>query len=172
MDNKTVERLNELLEAKDEKIEELEATVQQLEREVDGSKWGWRIVRAMKDVEELPIPRLELVASKLLWEDGSWSGDYEWVYRLVYRHLTDELISCPLGHTKVGGGSTQWPPTGHDGRLTLPRRDGCHIYHDAAHLKLPAFARCDDIIEPLGKLGDYERQYQVGKEHRRDAGSS
>lgn len=163
---KTVERLLQQLEERDAELERMSIELQELTERVDGTRWGWALTRAYKDdLEGLPIPRLEMSMSKLLWSDGRWTGDVEWNYYLVYRHFTGDLLMKPFGHTRSHGNNMEWPRE-HKGRLALPIRDGAHIHHDSELLKLPAFVRCGDRVEALSSEGR-EHHQKKGREHRR-----
>lgn len=168
MSKESIEHLAELLVQKEKEIEELNKKMERLEDELNGSKWAWCITRPVKDDNEsLPVPRLEIIARKLLWDDGSWTGDIQYDYRLAFRHLTGELLANPLGRTVSNSSNTEWPRL-FRGKLALPFRDGAHIHHDTEHLGLPAFMRCDDLSDMLGADDDYECQKRLGREHRRE----
>lgn len=127
----TVERLAELLDAKDRELEALRAQLQEIEKQ---REWRWTMHTERKeDTHDLPVPRLE-IRCKPIYE-GRWSAQ-DWVYSLVYRHTLGHLVFVPLGATKRTGSSPDTPPPGLD---DLPRRDGVHIRHDAAMLRLRAF---------------------------------
>ncbi len=167
-EEKTIKQLTKLLEKKDAKIKKLKAKNHELRQSLDGSRWGWAIPRKMEDdIEELPVPRLEIRCRKLLWDDGSWTGDVQWDYYLVCQHLVDGLKEIPLGRTTTSSSNTEWPRV-FRGRLDLPYRDGCHIHHDAAHLDLPCFAVSGDRVENLNEASDdYMTQRSTGRKHRR-----
>jgi hypothetical protein len=141
---KATERLEELLDQKDARIEELETELQEANEKLEAN-WDWcRHTKLEANPDNLPVPRLEIRWSKVT-EDG-----YEqyWDYRLIYRHLLGHLIAVPLGGTKTSGGncdSLKWP----NGTLHLPFRDGAHISHDTGHLGIPAFAIAGEEIRKL-----------------------
>lgn len=141
-----IERLEEQLNEKDARIEELEEQVRALEGRVDQADAGWSLPEKLPAEQTLPVPRLEMVWQK----DGgdSWYRRVA-VYRLVYRHFLGHCMTLPLGRTTVEGGQADGEPIDHDGKISLPFRDGTHIHHDAAHLKLPAFAVLGDRADPL-----------------------
>jgi hypothetical protein len=136
-----LERLEKLLDDKDRRIAELEERVQALTDESE-STWEWARHRLLEDDSALPVPRLEIRC----WNLGDW-WNWEWLYGIVYRHLTGTVVFVPLGHTKVGGDGR--PPIRGDGSMRLPFRDGSHIYHDMKQLGLPGFAILEDKVEPL-----------------------
>ncbi len=161
MEDRTEQVLNDKIEELEERVSELEEKNRALRNRVESEPFGWSLLRDVKDVESLPLPRLEL----------EWVRDeetpYEKVamYRLIMEHLVDGVVAIPISETKVSGGK-QWPPM-FRGKLDLPFRDGSHIHHDSAHLQLPAFARCGGLVEELTSDYDYEHQQKVGLSHRR-----
>jgi len=65
----TAERLTELLNLKDTELEQANARIERLERELEGSLDGWRFERELKE-DGLPLPRLELVyEQRREWSD-------------------------------------------------------------------------------------------------------
>ena len=140
-----LQRLEADLNAKDEELaglytrlalmtahaDKLEAAMPS-EEERERWKWGTHVV---SEKETLPVPRLEI-----RWEryDG---GRYEWVakYNFIHQHLLGHFVIVPMGFTKCGMGSERSPLEA-DGKVYVPWRDGCHIRHDMASLKLPGFA--------------------------------
>ena len=64
MSTSTEERLEELLDQKDQELEEANQKVYELESELDNIKrmqdWAWCYHSKMKDADGLPLPRLEL----------------------------------------------------------------------------------------------------------------
>jgi hypothetical protein len=147
-----LERLEKLLDDKDRLIAELEERVRVLTDESERT-WEWARHRLLEDDSALPVPRLEIRCRNL----GDW-WNWEWLYGIVYRHLTGTVVFVPLGHTKVGGDGR--PPIRGDGSIRLPFRDGAHIYHDMKQLELPGFAILEDKIEPLTRdsIAEVERK--------------
>lgn len=148
-----IERLRQMLDAKDAELDEAREQTQKLEWQLEGILGGWKRHRPVDDDPRLPLPRLEIIYEQ---RDG-WR-EYVAIYRLVMQHLVDGIYAIPIGQTKVGGGGE---PTG----PPLPFRDGAHIIHDAAHLRLPAF----EIIpgqEPK-RIDLSERLTELGVQHRR-----
>ncbi len=141
-----IERLEKLLDEKDNEIETLSDKIQELE---DHSEYDWAWARHFKietDEIGLPIPRLELRCEKL---DDGWYN-FEWLYGIVYRHFLGHGMFIPLGLTKVGGLGK--PPIYEDGTIMTPFREGAHFRHDAKHFGMPIYA----IIE--GKTYDLSKQ--------------
>lgn len=129
-----VERLEELLNERDERIAELEAEAEAKKLVED---WAW--VRHTQPAEtDLPVPRLEM-----RWTQRD---QWNWVarYGLVYRHFLGHLVHVPFGETTRNGSGARSPIT--EGKVDTPFRDGAHIACDAARLKLPAFAICGDVV--------------------------
>jgi hypothetical protein len=152
-----IERLEELLDAKDEEVASLRNERDSLKRELDGSIDGWRIAEEMEDDGKLPLPRLELLYVKR----RDWSS-FDVIYRLVTKHLCGHLVATPLGRTRCDGGSNKEP----SGPEDVPFRDGAHAFHDAAHLQLPLFKIMPDR-EPM-RLTDTGASFTArGIEHRR-----
>lgn len=155
MSKPATERLQELLDAKDAELEEANDKLERTERELTGTIDGWRRAEEWADDGRLPVPRLELVYI----QDNGWAS-YRVVYRLVMKHLCDQLVGVPLGFTRCNGPSRE--------PEHLPIRDGAHAMHDSAHLQMPVY-----LLLPGKKPklvvddGDYARQTQLGAEHRR-----
>lgn len=150
------ERLAEQLDAKDSAIDELNAKVERLERELEGALDGWRRSVDLVDDPSLPLPRLELVYEQV----RGWS-DYRVHYRLVLRHLLGDVYALPISYTKIGGGGSP-PEPDH-----LPFRDGCHAAHDAAFLALPCYKILPGRAPERIDWSEYASQSQKGREHRR-----
>jgi hypothetical protein len=143
-----MERLERMLNEKDRQIAEIEERMQALTDESERT-WDWARHQLLEDDSALPVPRLEMRCRNL----GDW-WNWEWLYGIVYRHLTGTIVFVPLGHTKVGGDGR--PPIRGDGGIRLPFRDGAHIYHDMKHLALPGFVILEDRVEPLTHGGGAE----------------
>jgi hypothetical protein len=138
---KTLERLEQLLDEKDSKIEELQRELDELKDEED-KNWGWARHRTLKENPEgLPVPRLEIRWHKLS-DDGYLA---RWDYALIYKHFLGHILFIPLGQTSIQGGRGE-PPIYNGDEIQLPFRDGPHICHDAMHLNIPAFAICEGRI--------------------------
>lgn len=136
-----LERLEKLLDEKDEEIEDLQKKVSEYE---DQSEWDWAWVKHFNiKTNDLPIPRLEIRCE----DKGDWYN-YEWLYGLVYKHLVGRNIFVPLGCTRCGGHGE--PPI-REGNPDLPFRDGAHIRHEMNHLNLRAFAFLEGKYYELGK---------------------
>lgn len=160
--NKTIDRLEDLLEQKEEELDELKREVERLKYMLDGSPDGWRVVESIKDDPSLPIPRLEMAFEPS--KEYGW-GDYKVIYRLVYQHLVDGLLAVPLGETRIRGGGAANRAEEPD---YLPHRDGAHAAHDAPHFGLPLYRVSPSKPAVLVDIAN-ERPYQakLGLEHRR-----
>lgn len=154
----TIANLNRLLEIersnvaeRDGRIVELEQKVENQERYMDTSLFGWNRHRPWK-ADDLPVPRLEM-----RW---THTGDGEAVALqvLVYRHFLDQIEAIPIGQTRCSNMAYRnhgdnrpmfhgWEERGE--LLDLPFRDGSHIRHNALHLGLRAFVTTDrgDVTE-------------------------
>lgn len=152
------ERLQELLDRKDEELAEARERVRELERELDAEPGGWCRHEALPDDERLPVPRLELVYQ----QENGWA-EFRVVYRLVMRHFLGQLLGLPLGVTRCRGGIGERP-------ADLPYRDGAHALHDAAHLGLPLYrVMPGELPELVPDKETYPRQ--KGLAHRQSRGS-
>lgn len=132
----TEERLNGLLDERDAEIEELQEKIKDLEARLRGSRNGWAAHELLDRDQKLPVPRLEILVRNAEYE-GYLDG-LEYIYRLVYRHLSGDVIGVPFGHTSSRGG----PPLLPDQPISsihMPRRDGAHMYREMATLGLPGF---------------------------------
>ena len=156
-----IERLQELLDAKDTELCEVREQNEKLERELEGTLDGWRVAVELKDDESLPVPRLELVYEQI----RGWD-DYRVTYRLVVKHLLGHLVGIPLSFTKIGGRSCNVEPD-HD---HLPLRDGAHAAHDSTHLRCAVFKLMPGkSAEQVSLNENFDHQMHLGREHRRDA---
>jgi hypothetical protein len=164
------ERLNEQLGEAEATIKELEAENEELRSRIEGDTRAWAIGQTIKDDERLPLPRLEFVWIPLTPDWGSYAVEY----RLVYKHLVDNVVTLPLSRTKVSG--NVYPKPWRDGAAVhLPFRDGSHAFHDAAHLRLPLYAcppgedpiflASEPTVTPAGS--HYTHQRRIGEKHRR-----
>jgi len=157
------ERLQELLDKKDEELEELQDKVRRFEhleeREENRKTWVWTQHLILdKDDTPLPVPRLELN-----WAEADEHGynRYCWYY-LVYKHLLDEVIKVPMGMTKVGGSRGPLRPVATHGQLIdTPFRDTGHIVNDARQLKLPAYVVFEGHAQEIIVVGEkgVDREY-------------
>lgn len=152
------ERLQELLDRKDEELEEARERVRELERELDAEPGGWRRPEVLPDDASLPVPRLELVYQ----QDNGWA-EYRVTYRLVMRHFLGQLLGLPLGMTRCQSSAGERP-------ADLPYRDGAHALHDAAHLGLPLYRMLPGEAPELAS-DDKNYAFQKGLAHRRSSGS-
>lgn len=142
---KTVERLQELLDHKDTRVAELEAELQTIEQQ---REWRWSIpVDYDTDPSpDLPVPRIELRCEQE-YED-TWSSCV-WTQSLVYRHYLGHIVMHPLGVTSVRGGSSRQRPTFSDEKQALwegPMRESAHAQANAARLNLPLFFICEEQV--------------------------
>jgi len=152
----TNERLEELLAAKDARIQRLENEFDKArdeqERFENWLEYKWTKHQSFdSDPYGLPVPRLQIECTST---DEEWH-DRTWRYDLVYRHFLGSIEFIPLGLTisRGGRGKPELVNVLHD----LPFRDGSHIVHDSAVMKLPAYAiveRKTVLIEPKKKFPD------------------
>lgn len=150
-----IERLETLLDEKDEEIEQLTAERDSIQRQLEYLPGGWRQEIELPKEQTLPVPRLELV----LTQEDKFTR--VWSYRIVRRHFTGEVLATPIGSiTSRGGGSDSPYYTSGEfaGKLRLPMREGAHICHDMAHLNLPGFAVCGDHVDDLSVLAGKPRE--------------
>jgi len=161
-------RLQELLDKKDEEIEELERKLakyqEEEEYEAEEAAWSWTVHTILeKDDAVLPVPRLEL-----RWESLDEQG-YNRIcqYSLVYEHLLGDIIKIPMGRTRVGGSRDTVIDDGmHNGEqrrqpsIDTPFRDGGHITNDSRKLKLPAFIIAEGKVQEL--IPREDRGYDLG----------
>jgi hypothetical protein len=96
--------------------------------------------RAVDDVRDLPLPRLEMEWTPST--DPQYSWDIE--YRLVYRHFLGHTECVRMGLTKRGGSSTSFSKLLAGDKMQLPFRDGAHFVHDGGHFGMPLFVVTPD----------------------------
>ena len=127
-----IERLEELLDEKDAKINEL---CEQIETFENDREWKWAKHHTIEN-DLLPVPRLEL----------RWSNieDYEktCTYSIVYKHLLGFSVQIPLGQTKVSGRMKDFDNV----EDWKPFRDGAHFGNEMKQLNLPGFVVIGDEI--------------------------
>lgn len=160
-ESSTEQRLHELLDQKDAKIEELENLLKSSNSLLEQDPFVWALPGPADDArEDLPVPRLELLYEPETVPSGtvSWH-QFRVYYRLVYKHLMGDLHKTVLGETTCRGGAGKpiksMEARSRPGKIDLPYRDGAHICHDMAHLRMPGFAICGDIIEDLSELAGH-----------------
>ena len=157
-----IERLEQLLDDKDEEIEALQMKLHEAERELEFDA-GWcrhRVYEKPGDAPspDLPVPRLEI----------RWSGatdgrnEIEAIYSLVYRHLLDQIVFVPLGKT----GSTGALANRIRGHIVeTPFRDGCHFANEMRQLNLRGFVIAGDRVyeaKLCSKCGRLEEVHRRG----------
>lgn len=134
------ERLEELLDQKDQEITKLSTELEDLKDKTRAEAWKWAIHTESLELEGLPVPRLEIRYKR------TGLACYEWISALVYKHLTKVVIKVPLGHTKVDRiCGVNFVPVSR-GEPELPFRDGAHVVSDSMELNLPLFAIVDDMV--------------------------
>jgi hypothetical protein len=160
------ERLQELLDKKDEELEALQEKVDTHDNEETRERlreeWKWTHHTFLKqDDVVLPVPRLEM---RWVTQDDRGYNRICWYY-LVYKHLLDDIVKVPLGSTRVNGGSSE---PFYDGKhaanpepkIDVPFRDGAHIANEARQLRLPAFVIWEDKVQEI--LPEEERGFTLG----------
>ncbi len=155
---KLEERLNEIIEEKDERIAELERRVENMEYESDISRLRWQMHTSFQNDEfykQLPYPRLEMRFNRLSKDD--WYS-IEWIYGLVYKHVTDiktdTLLFIPISRSESSGGNRTFENWLVSDKLQLPFRDGLHIYAESLTFNLPAYIVCKEK-EVWNKIDDH-----------------
>lgn len=148
-----VDRIEEILNDKDEKIEELERKLHAFEqrdklaRNEDEWVWTEHFLLEEDDTPELPIPRIQLQ-----WE---FIGDRHYQSRcwtfLVFKHLIGDIVKVPLGMTRVSGGrQDEFYPKHPDGpRIGTPFRAGGDAATEARQLRLPLFVTQEGMAQEL-----------------------
>lgn len=169
---KLEERLNEIIEEKENQIEELQDKLNNLEIQSDLRKLDYQMHEYFKESElqkKLPVPRLEMRFERL----KNWRGDDNWYnvlwrYGIVYKPYAethnDTMLFIPFSQTTSNGGDGTFNHYLRNGRLDTPYRDGVHIFADSKLFNLPAYIICEemnisqkielemDITEQLSKM--------------------
>jgi hypothetical protein len=134
-----VERLQELLDAKDEELEKLRRELENAKALLNHRGHVWRALQILSKEQTLPVPRLEIVVvseeDRLIWE-----------YHLVYRSLS-QIVALPMERTIMMGPTA--PAVSIEGRLHLPSYMGAFIYEDMVQLRLPGFAVFGEHVDDL-----------------------
>jgi hypothetical protein len=156
-----LEQLDRILSDMQNEKEKLQNTIEALEYRLDAQRWAWQRHRVMDTKEEpyldgLPIPRIEMRIEKL--NDGR--HQMQWIYGLVYKHLTDAesdtLLFIPIGLTSGTGYSQEELKRWTVDNL-LPFRDGTHIqtemkiFNMRAFLVIPGIQRVEEIHYKLSE---------------------
>lgn len=134
---KAIERLENILDERDRRVEELE---EELENIKGRDSWRWAVHQVRKkdaDPAGLPVPRLEL---RIIPLDQRWYG------REIWYGLVGDIVTVPMGVTTVHGGGGK-PKLETDVRSwphNLPFRDGAHVLSDMQQLGLPAYLVCEE----------------------------
>ena len=131
---KAFERLEKVITEQEEKIAELEKTLETYEYKDD---WFWRQFKVLTEEENLnlPVPRLELrYVQKTKYTMIS-------SYSIIYRHLLGDIMSIPISSTKIDGCNASVD--------FLPFRDGAHIYNDMYELNLRGFVVTGTDVKEL-----------------------
>lgn len=133
------ERLNNLIEEKEEKIKKLETKITELKNFnslVDTAYQRHFTIPNSGLRKDLPYPRLEMIFEYL---DEDIRYGYKWTYGLVmlpYSFMSDkELLFIPFSQTRGSGGSSIII----DGKHELPHKDGMNIAIESVVLGLPAY---------------------------------
>ena len=150
---KTIEeRLNELIEKKENKIEELEAKIYQMELNSNLENLKYQMHEYFKETEmqkKLPVPRLEMRFKRVNngRGDDNWYN-VVWHYGIVYKHYgethNDTMLFIPFSQTTSNGGDGTFGYHFHNGKLNLPFRDGVHIFAESKLFNLPAYIICEE----------------------------
>lgn len=158
-----IKRLEQMLDAKDERISELERKLEAAEQQINyGVGWARHKEFTQADCPNptLPVPRLELRWSRQ-------DGETVCIYSLVYRHLLGDIVFVPLGRTKTSGAlQDQLRP---EGRIHLPFRDGSHFANEMRQLGLRGFVICGDAVKEAllcshcGRLDDAHHGERFGE---------
>lgn len=160
------ERLNEIIDQKDDQIYELENKIERLENEADLSRVSWQRHIAFENTgmsAKLPFPRLEMRLERT--SKDNWYS-IQWLYGIVYKHITAVngpiLYFVPLSLTTSSGGSGSFDHWRQNEKLQLPYRDGVHIKLDSKVFNLPAFIVCYEkgVYEKIEVDFDCSKQIQ------------
>lgn len=160
---KALERLQEMLEEKEQELSTLESKVAHLEHEqsLERIKWqGHRLLDNDDFYKDLPVPRIEMIFEAV--GDGITDDAYynhEWTYGIVTKPYTfqwdfkDKLLFIPLSKT-TGSGGNNVSRIKSTGKIDTPFRDGVHIKFDSLMFGLPAFISCRalNVIHPIEKI--------------------
>lgn len=134
-----IERLEELLNERDNQVQELTERIEAFEEQRKDDQWRWARHEEVKD-DDLPTPRLEIRCDVLDPYHQSWT------YAMVYKHLLGHNIRVPLGHTEMNGSFTRGNS---DLTWYMPFRDGAHIKNDMKQLNLPAYVIIDGEVQQI-----------------------
>jgi hypothetical protein len=159
------ESVEKALEILGGEVEKAERRARKLEEELsdykDIRRWMWMQPKRAEvdDAPDLPVPRLEMRQRKV------HDFEYEWIQYLVLDDFAlpeSAVLFIVLGRTTTTG-SNAW-----ERDPELPYRDGAHIFHHMAQLKLPGFlTRFDENEEMVfcrrlsfddGEVRDYTKQ--------------
>lgn len=150
--SKAIEKLERIIEEQEEKISDLEETIEYHERCLN-----WMVHRIVKEEEvckiyegydKLPLPRLEMQINPL---KKNWY-EVEYIYGIVYKHLDDTVLWVPIGRTVTNGVQDRflkYPLNEIDVCDKFPYRDGLHIRTEMNLFNLKGFLLCNGQIEEI-----------------------
>jgi hypothetical protein len=150
----TEQRLTELLDLREQELQELSAKLAKYEDEADVSELRWMAHELTTEpvwLRHLPLPRLEMRFTQP--EPGGFWYQATWVYGLVYRHFSelegDKVLFIPFSRTKVSGGGYEQQLDA--GVIPMPYRDSAHIKSEVKLLNLPAYLVCPErqLVEAI-----------------------
>lgn len=131
MKERTLERLEELLDEQEEELRMLKEEKRRLERELRGSPSGWRVDTRRVD-DELPVPRLEVACQKISADGFHVFLSLITKARASYQGEVTGLYQQPIAYTHVSGRSDT---TGY----YVPSGIALDAYFLSGHLGIPVF---------------------------------
>lgn len=147
------ERLNEILEEKENQIEKLQKKIEDLQAQSDYRQLEYQMHQYFKETDlqnKLPVPRLEMRFERLKSVNRRNDDWYHvrWHYGIVYKHYAetenDTMLFIPLSQTTSNGGDGTFESHFRNGRLDTPYRDGVHIFAESKLFNLPAYIICEE----------------------------
>ena len=133
-----LDRLNDIINDKEEEIKKLENEIDALELEKEQASWLWARHSVIKD-DCLPVPRVQLEYKSIKYDGAYFVG--EWILSIVYKDIVGNSINVPLSQTKVTCSDVSI-------NKNEPYRDGIHFRHNVKTLGLPGYV----IIDGNAKL--------------------
>jgi len=135
-----LEKLNDEIEEKKNKIEELECIISKKEN-IEKNKWQHHVILKETNLTKtLPVPRIQM--------DYVTDGyNRRWIYGFVFKPFwfqwedDENILFIPISLTTGAGGTSK---NKIDLRDMLPFRDGKHIKFDSKNFNLRAFFVCED----------------------------
>lgn len=142
----------------DDQAEEIEQLKNQIKWYEQAANWMFHRVVNEKKMEKqypgynkLPFPRFEMVITPTDSGSGQEWYSIEWLYGIVYKHFTDDILFIPMSKTTSSGSDFARMKRG---KIEYPRRDGVHVRTEMELFNLKGYVLCNGRIEEMKVCDD------------------